>query len=208
MSVTEEKTWLKQAAKGDSTAFEKLVLKYQSQVYNFCFRIMGNSEDAADMTQETFLKVWRNLESFHGEASFATWLFRLASNTCLDQLRSMKRRPTLPMTLTDRDGEEQTMEVPDSAPSPEEQLVKKEDSVLLQEAMSSLDAEQRQILTLRVVNDLSYTEIAQALSLKEGTVKSRLARAREHLRKKLENFGNKTEFPSSKKQKGGCGDAM
>ena len=100
------------------------------------------------------------------------------------------------------------MEVPDSAPSPEEQLVKKEDSVLLQEAMSSLDAEQRQILTLRVVNDLSYTEIAQVLSLKEGTVKSRLARAREHLRKKLENFGNKTEFPSSKKQKGGRGDAM
>ena len=208
MSVTDEKILLKQAATGDSAAFEKLVLKYQSQVYNFCFRIMGNSEDAADMTQETFLKVWRNSDSFHGDSSFATWLFRLASNTCLDQLRSMKRKPTLPLTLTDQEGEEQSLEVPDTAPSPEESLVKKEERELLQAAMSALDAEQRQLLTLRVVNDMSYTEIAQALSLKEGTVKSRLARARENLRKKLENFGNKTEFPSSKKQKGGRGDAM
>lgn len=208
MSTIEEKSWIKRAANGDAAAFEQLVLKYQTQVYNLCFRVMGNGEDAADMTQETFLKAWRSLESFQGEAAFSTWLYRLASNTCLDQLRSMKRRPVLPLTVTDTDGEEQTVEVADSAPSPEDSLIRKEKRELLQEAMSSLDAQQRQILTLRVVNDLSYTEIAQVLSLKEGTVKSRLARARDTLRKKLEKIGNKSDPPTSKKQKGGRGNAV
>ncbi len=204
----DEKKWLKQAASGDQKAFEHLVIKYQTPIYNFCLRIVGNSEDAADMTQETFLKVWRNLEGFHGESAFSTWLFRLASNTCLDYLRTLKRRPVLPLAVNDSDGEEQTMDVADEAPSPEEALLAKEERSLLQEAMSALDAEQRQILTLRVVNDLSYTEIAQVLSLKEGTVKSRLARAREHLRKKLEKLGNKSDFETSKKQKGGHGNAV
>ena len=208
MSTIEEKDWLKKAAKGDSAAFEQLVLKYQTQVYNLCFRIMGNAEDAADMAQETFLKAWRNLESFHGEAAFSTWLYRLASNACMDQLRSMRRRPVQSLTVTDTEGEEQTIDVPDSAPSPEDNLINKEERELLQKAMSALDPQERQILTLRVVNDLSYTEISEVLDLKEGTVKSRLARAREHLRKKLENFGNKTNSATSKKQKGGRGNEM
>lgn len=208
MSTIEEKEWLKKATKGDAAAFEQLVLKYQTQVYNLCFRVMGNAEDAADMTQETFLKAWRNLESFHGEASFSTWLYRLASNTCLDQLRSIRRRPVQSLTVTDTEGEEQTMDVPDSAPSPEDSLINKEERELLQKAMRALDPQERQILTLRVVNDLSYTEISEVLDLKEGTVKSRLARARDHLRKKLENFGNKTDSETSKKQKGGRGNEM
>lgn len=208
MSVTEEKKWLKKAAAGDPNAFEQLVVKYQTQVYNLCLRVTGNSEDAADMTQETFLKAWRNLESFHGESAFSTWLYRLASNTCLDHLRSVKRRPVLPLTVSDDGGEEQTVDIADSAPSPEEALIGKEERELLEEAMSSLDTEQRQILTLRVVNDLSYTEIAQVLSLKEGTVKSRLARARNNLRKKLEKIGNKSDPPTSKRQKGGHKNAV
>ena len=208
MSTIEEKEWLKKAANGDTAAFEQLVLKYQTQVYNLCFRILGNAEDAADITQEAFLKAWRNLGSFHGEASFSTWLYRLASNACMDQLRSMRRRPVGSLTVTDDEGEEQTMDVPDSAPSPEESLISKEERSLLQEAMSALDPQERQILTLRVVNDLSYTEISEVLDLKEGTVKSRLARARDHLRKKLESFGNKTDFATSKKQKGGRGNEM
>lgn len=208
MSTIEEKDWLKKAAKGDSAAFEQLVLKYQTQVYNLCFRVMGNAEDAADMAQETFLKAWRNLESFHGEAAFSTWLYRLASNACMDQLRSMRRRPVQSLTVTDTEGEEQTIDVPDSAPSPEDNLINKEERELLQKAMGALDPQERQILTLRVVNDLSYTEISEVLDLKEGTVKSRLARARDHLRKKLENFGNKTNSATSKKQKGGRGNEM
>lgn len=199
----DDANWVKKAQKGDSTAFEQLVLAHQNQIYRLCFRMLGNAEDAADMTQETFLKVWRNLDRFQGDAAFSTWLYRLASNCCLDFLRSQKRRPTVSMTTEDDDGEEQTIEVADDSATPEEELLLKEERSEIARAMASLDEEQRQILSLRVVNDLSYTEIAEILDIKEGTVKSRLARARENLRKKLLQIRNKTDGSSSKRQIGG-----
>ena len=195
--------WVKQAQKGDSTAFEQLVLAHQNQIYRLCFRMVGNAEDAADMVQEAFLKAWRNLDRFQGDAAFSTWLYRLASNCCLDFLRSQKRRPTVSMTSEDEEGEEQTVEVADNSATPEETLLQKEEQREIAQAMASLDEEQRQILTLRVVNDLSYTEIAELLTIKEGTVKSRIARARENLRKKLLQIRNKTQSSSSKRQIGG-----
>lgn len=203
MIPIDEKKWLKKAAAGNADAFEQLVVKYQAAVYNLCLRMTGDPEDAADMTQESFLKAWRSLDSFQGNAAFSTWLYRLASNTCLDHLRSVKRKSQLSLVIEDTEGEEQTLEVPDSAPSPEEQVIELEEHSILNEALQSLDYEQRQILILRAVNGLSYTEIAQVLKLKEGTVKSRLARAREQLRKKLLQNGNIFPPPSSKKQKGG-----
>ncbi len=199
----DDANWVKKAQKGDSTAFEQLVLAHQNQIYRLCFRMLGNAEDAADMTQETFLKAWRNLDRFQGDAAFSTWLYRLASNCCLDFLRSQKRRPTVSMTTEDDDGEEQTIEVADDSATPEEELLLKEERSEIARAMASLDEEQRQILSLRVINDLSYTEIAEILDIKEGTVKSRLARARENLRKKLLQIRNKTDGSSSKRQIGG-----
>ncbi len=199
----DDANWVKKAQKGDSTAFEQLVLTYQNQIYRLCFRMVGNAEDAADMVQEAFLKAWRNLDSFQGDSAFSTWLYRLASNCCLDFLRSQKRRPTVSMTTEDDEGEEQSIEVADNSATPEEKLLQKEEQNEIARAMASLDEEQRQILTLRVVNDLSYTEIGELLSLKEGTVKSRLARARENLRKKLLQIRNKTDAWSSKGQIGG-----
>lgn len=208
MSHAEEKKWLKRAAAGDADAFEKLVVHYQTPIYNLCLRLTGNAQDAADMTQESFLKAWRSLESFHGDAAFSTWLYRLASNCCMDLLRSRKRKAALSLRLTQEDGEELTVDVPDSAPSPEEALLQKETHELLWEAMSALEPQQRQILTLRVINGLSYDEIAQVLSLKTGTVKSRIARARMDLKKKIEKIGNKTDSPASKNRKGGRENAM
>lgn len=204
----EEKKWLKKAAAGDAAAFEQLVIKYQSSIFNLCLRITGNAEDAADMTQESFLKAWRNLESFHFESAFSTWLYRLASNTCLDFLRSVKRRKQVSLTVEDDDGETQLLDVPDPAPTPEAALLSQEEHELLAAAMQRLDPEQRRILTLRVVNGLSYTEIAAVLEVKEGTVKSRLARARENLRKKLLQSGNKADAKASNRQerKGGRGN--
>ncbi len=199
----DEGKWVKKAQKGDSTAFEQLVLANQNQIYRLCFHMVGNADDAEDMVQETFLKAWRNLEGFQGDSSFSTWLYRLASNCCLDFLRSQKRRPTVSMTTEDEEGEEQTIEVADNSATPEEELLLKEEQSEIAQAMASLDEEQRQILTLRVVNDLSYTEIGEMLSLKEGTVKSRLARARENLRKKLLQIRNKSVSPSSNRQIGG-----
>ena len=167
----------------------------------------GNPEDAADMTQESFLKAWRSLEGFHFESAFSTWLYRLASNTCLDFLRSVKRRKQFSLTMEDADGETQLLDLPDPAPTPEASLLSAEESALLGAAMRQLDPEQQRILTLSVVNDLSYTEIAAVLDIKEGTVKSRLARARENLRKKLLQSGNKAESKSSNThiRKGGRG---
>ena len=203
MIPIDEKKWLKQAAKGSAEAFEQLVIKYQTTVYNLCLRMTGDPEDAADMTQEAFLKAWRNLDSFQGNAAFSTWLYRLASNTCLDHLRSLKRRPQLSLMMEDEDGETQELDVADPTPDPEAQVIALDEQSRLNEALQSLEPEQRQILILRAVNGLSYTEIAQTMELKEGTVKSRLARARDQLRKILEKNGNKSPIPSSKKQKGG-----
>ena len=197
----EEKRIIKKAVAGSAEAFEQLVLQYQNPSYNLCLRITGNPEDAADMTQESFLKAWRNLESFHFEAAFSTWLYRLASNTCLDFLRSAKRRRELSLTVEDESGESQLLDLPDPAPTPEASLLTNEENARLGAAMEQLDPEQRRILTLRVVNDLSYTEIAAVLNIKEGTVKSRLARARESLRKKLLQTGNKPESNPSNQQK-------
>lgn len=206
----EEKKIIKKAAAGSAEAFEALVLQYQTPIYNLCLRITGNPEDAADMTQESFLKAWRSLDSFHFEAAFSTWLYRLASNTCLDFLRSTKRRRALSLTVEDESGESRLLDLPDPAPTPEAALLTNEENALLSAAMGQLDPEQRRILTLRVVNDLSYTEIAAVLNIKEGTVKSRLARARENLRKKLLQTGNKTESNPSKQQKrkGGRGGEL
>ncbi len=203
----DEKKLLKKAAAGSAEAFEQLVLTYQTPIYNLCLRMTGNPEDAADMTQESFLKAWRSLEGFHFESAFPTWLYRLASNTCLDFLRSVKRRKQFSLTMEDADGETQLLDLPDPAPTPEASLLSAEESFLLAAAMRQLDPEQQRILTLRVVNDLSYTEIAAVLDIKEGTVKSRLARARENLRKKLLQLGNKTESKSSNThiRKGGRG---
>lgn len=203
MIPIDEKKWLKKAAAGSAEAFEQLVLKYQTAVYNLCLRMTGDPEDAADMTQESFLKAWRNLESFQGNSAFSTWLYRLASNTCLDHLRSVKRKPQLSLVMEDENGETQALDVPDSAPSPEEQVIALDEQSRLNDALQALEEDQRQILILRAVNGLSYTEIAEALHLKEGTVKSRLARAREQLRKKLQQNGNNSPAPTSKKQKGG-----
>ena len=198
MSVINEIELIKKAAKGDPQAFETLMLRYQTPVYNLCYRLMGNEEDAADMTQETFLKAWKYLEGFHMDSSLSTWLYRLANNCCLDLLRSKKRKPTISIVREDEEGEETVLDPVDPAPLPDEMLIRKEEYALLQKALLSLDEQQRAILTLRVVNDMSYEDISQVLQIKEGTVKSRLARARENLRKKVLQLRNKSHSPSSK----------
>lgn len=198
MSIIKEIDLIKKAAKGDPDAFESLMIQYQTPVYNLCFRIVGNPEDAADMTQETFLKAWRSLENFHMDSSLSTWLYRLANNCCLDLLRSKKRKPTISIVREDEDGEELSFDPEDPSPQPEELLIRKEENQILQEALQTLDEQQRAILTLRVVNDMSYEDISRVLQIKEGTVKSRLARARENLRKKVLQLRNKSTSPTSK----------
>ena len=197
MITIDEIKCVKKAARGDASAFESLVMHYQGQIYRLCFRMTGNSEDAQDMTQEAFLKAWKNLSTFQFDSAFSTWLYRLASNCCLDLLRSMKRKPTVSLTAETEDEDGEIIDVADDAPSPEEEAIVSQERDDLRKALALLDDEQRQILILRVVNDLSYTEIAEVLNIKEGTVKSRLSRARDNLRKKLDEIGNKIKNPPS-----------
>ena len=193
----DEKMIIEQVLAGDSNAFGALVEIYQDRVYNLALRMCGNPDDAFDLSQEAFFRAWRGLSGFQGEAAFSTWLFRLTANVCLDWLRAKKRRPTVSLTAVDDDGEEVQMEIADPGKSPEEILEAAEDRAALAKAMNQLPVEYRQILTMRAINDMSYTEIAEALQLREGTVKSRLSRARLALRNLLVKSGNKSNSETS-----------
>ena len=189
---------------GDTNAFGLLVEKYQTKVYNLALRMCGNEDDAFDLAQDAFVRAWRGLDSFQFEAAFSTWLFRLTSNLCLDFLRAKKRRAAVSLTMSGEDEEGETqLDLPDPGKTPEEAAIAAEDRALLTQALNSLPADQRQIIVLRAINDLSYTQIAEILNIQEGTVKSRLSRARTQLRNKLLQIGNNSENKSSQGQKGG-----
>lgn len=193
----DEKQIIGQVLAGDNNAFGLLVERYQDRVYNLALRMCGNADDAFDLAQEAFFRAWRGLSGFQQDAAFSTWLFRLAANVCLDWLRAKKRRPTVSLTTVDDNGEAVQMELRDPSKCPEELLEAAEDRAALTQAMNELPIEYRQILTMRAINDMSYTEIADALALPEGTVKSRLARARLALRKKVSLIGNKSGSTAS-----------
>ena len=182
----DEKALIGQILAGDKDAFAQLVQTYQKPVYNLCLRMVSNPSDAEDLAQEAFVKAWRGLRFYKHEAAFSTWLYRLTSNVCIDFLRKQKRQNTI--SLTDED--EQELEIPDAEPMPEELLLHREKQQAVSEAMAQLEEEYRLALTLRVVDDLTYEQIAEVLGIKVGTVKSRIARAREQLRKNLLENGN------------------
>ena len=179
------------AQQGDQAAFGALEEKYQAMAYSQALRMVGNPDDAADATQDAFLNAWRALPGFQGQSSFSTWLYRLTSNACIDLLRRSKRRPTLSITVADEDEEgPQETDIPDERWSPERELERKETRQTVRSGLSALSPEHREVLALREFEGLSYQEIAQLLELEEGTVKSRIARARLALREFLLNSGN------------------
>ena len=180
------------AKAGDSDAFGQLLEENQDRVYSLALRMVNNPEDAADLAQEAFLSAWRNLESFQGEAAFSTWLYRLTTNLCIDFLRKEKRKRSAGtvLYLDDTEEEEGSIDLPDYSADPHRQLEQTEVREHLAAAMAALSPEHRKILSLREVSGLSYQEIADILDVEEGTVKSRIARARNALRKKLLESGN------------------
>ena len=198
----DEKQLIKNAAAGDAAAFETLVERYQKQVYNLALRMVNNESDAEDLAQEAFIRAWRSLGSFQYTSQFSTWLYRLTTNICIDFLRSQKRRKVVSLTML-RDDEDSQWDLPDTEPLPEQQMIAAEDRAALARALASLDPDYRQVLTLRIVNECSYQQISQILGIAEGTVKSRLSRAREQLRKKMAANGHISGNSASNCQKGG-----
>lgn len=198
--MTREQELIVRVKQGDIQAFEPLIEAYEKQIYHLCLRMTGNPEDARDLTQEAFLKAWQKLGQYHVESAFSTWLYRLSSNLCIDFLRQQKRRTVFSLTTEEDTGEE--MEVASADPTPEEVILEMDDRRAVADAMKELDEDHRLILTLRVVEDMPYEQIAQVLGVKEGTVKSRLARARTKLRRILLQNGNYFGSASSNYVKG------
>ena len=203
MTREQEAAIVRKVLGGDANAFETLVLEYEKNVYNIALRMTGNSEDAADMTQEAFIKAYNSLQAFRGDSKFSVWLYRIVSNVCLDFLRSKNRRPTVSLSVEDDDGEDAQLDVADESQSPELLLDRKLTRESVRRGLDSLPPDYRQILLLREIQGLSYDEIAQALGLEVGTVKSRIFRARKRLCNFLIDDGNISDFSSSGKMKGG-----
>ena len=201
MRTLQDELLIRRAQRGDADAFEQLLLEHQKNVYNLCYRMAGNPDDAMDLSQETFLRAWRCLDQYQFASAFSTWLYRLCSNICIDFLRRRRRQQTVPLTFEDADGEEQTYAVPDAQPLPEEQVELKLTRETLAAAMAQLLPEHRAVLQLRVVNEMSYEQIADVLDIQIGTVKSRLSRARNQLKKILER-GNLSRRASSESMEG------
>lgn len=194
---------VRRAQSGDLEAFEALVRAHEKSVYNLALRMTGQPQDAEDMAQEAFLKLWRALPDFRWECKFSVWLYRIVSNVCLDWLRRQSRRQTVSLSVEDGDGEETELEIPDERLSPERLLERKLTREAVQRGLEQLPEEQRQILLLRELRALSYEEIGAVLSLEPGTVKSRLFRARKRLADWLLRDGNIPDGFASKKAKGG-----
>ena len=177
------------AADGYDSAFETLVRKYERMVSTCVYGIVGNSEDTLDVSQDVFLKVYKSIGTFKGDSEFSTWLYRIAKNTALDFVRRRKQN----VLSIDSSGEEnEGMDIADSneSTSPEKAVLSNERNQKLYDAIKQLSDEHREVIILRDINNYSYEEISQKLQIESGTVKSRLSRARENLRKILlkENY--------------------
>ena len=170
---------------GDTSAFGEIVLRYQDKVYNLCRHMLGNAADADDAGQDVFLKAYQALPKFQPDASLYTWLYRIATNTCIDY----KRRPLFESLFGDSgEGERLVHDLATDAPSPEKLYQAKEIDRALQACLGKLSPKLRAIIVLKEVEELSYEEMAETLDISMGTVKSRIARAREELQKCMKKY--------------------
>jgi len=176
---------------GDEGAFNRLVLKYQTKVYNLCYRVMGDPHEAQDMAQEVFMTAHKSLKDFRGESLFSTWIYRVTVNHCKNRIKFLARRRYYHSTSMDQpieaDEGDIYFEPEDEAPSPEAEMASQQVQHMVQEAINSLDPDHRMAVILRDIQELSYEEIAETLDIRVGTVKSRIHRARNELKKKLQN---------------------
>jgi len=176
--------------KGEEGAFNRLVLSYQNRVYGLCYRITGNLEEAEEVAQEIFLTVYKALRDFRGDSRFSTWLYRITVNHCKNRMKYLGRRGYFQSESYDQPVEVEDGEVSRQIRSEDMDaaalLEQRETQELVQRKINELDEEHREVILLRDMEGLSYQEIADILGLREGTVKSRIHRARLELKAKLE----------------------
>ena len=173
----EEQGWLEQARQGDKDAFGKLIVAYQTPVFNLAYRMLGNADEAEQAAQEAFIRAWTRLDSYNSTHKFSTWLLSITSNYCIDQIRKRRTQllsidgplPAHPALMSESSG------------GPEAQAVESERQEIVQMLLGSLPAEYRQAVVLRYWYDMSYDEIAEVMETTVSAIKSRLFRARRQL---------------------------
>jgi RNA polymerase sigma-70 factor (ECF subfamily) len=173
-------------ARGDDNAFEILVNRHQTSVLNLVYRFIGDSTQAKDLAQEVFLRIWQSAKSYEPKAKFTTWIYRIATNLCLNELKSPRRKRWFSFRSNNEDTEKTLEEtLPDGSPSAEDILLFRERSRQISEALQSLPANQRIAVVLRRYDDLPYEEIARIMGCSVSSVESLLTRAKKTLQKKL-----------------------
>lgn len=186
MHENSEQQALAQARRGDPEAFATLVELYSARIFSACFGYLGNRQDAEDCVQETFIKAYRGMGDYNNLSSFYTWIYRIAINTCLDFRRRNKHKPVLSIDeALETEDSQVFQQVPDRGPLPDELAESAEMTRLVRQEIAGLPSYLREIIVLRDLEGLSYHELSEILHLSEGTVKSRLSRARRHLMERI-----------------------
>lgn len=186
--MTDENKLIKKAQKGDASAFEKIIAEYQNVVYSIAYRYAENSEDAADMSQEIFIKMFRNINTFQFKSKLSTWIYRVATNTCIDLVKKTKNdRNTYSIDdgYENSDGETKYSEIADDSSRPDVALEEGEVRDVINMAISRLNEDYRLVIILRDIQGLSYDEISEIVGCSVGAVKSRISRGRKNLREIL-----------------------
>lgn len=181
MITFDEAALIASAQGGDLESFNQLVVHYQTIIYNVAYRVLGDADAAADAAQEAFISAYKAIAQFRG-GSFKGWLMRIATNACYDQLRAKKRRPTAPLEAVLYTDPDESRLQGERDPRPEEYVEQQALGTLIQRGLETLPPEQRAVLVLSDIQEMKYDEVAEALGISLGTVKSRLNRARGKLR--------------------------
>jgi len=176
----------KMSRTGDRRAFSELVDRYKDKIYYLAYRMLGNVQEAEDIVQETFLRVFANLYRYNENQKFSTWIYRIATNLCIDRLRKRKAVYSLDAEMPDQEGREYYTTLNSKDPTPEQQYVLSETQETIRRAIDSMPEKYKAVILLRYMHDMSLQEIGEALDMPVTTVKTRVHRGREYLRKKLE----------------------
>ena len=182
---------VKRAQNGDRDAFRILVERYQRKIFGLCYGMVRNRDDAMDRVQDTFIKVYKNLDGFQGQSSFYTWTYRIATNVCIDYLRKAKRNRTVDYDdaiKRDEDGAASPMLPSRLGLNPSKVLGRRELLEKIENALESLSPVHRQAILLREIEGLSYQEMADVMEVSIGTVMSRLHHARKNMQKELADY--------------------
>ncbi|WP_456272737.1 RNA polymerase sigma factor SigW [Bacillus sp. AK031] len=178
---------IKQVLKGDQDAFAEVIELYKDKVFQICFRMLGNRHEAEDISQEAFIRAYVNIHTFNQKRKFSTWLYRIATNLCIDRIRKKKPDYYLDAEVTGTDGLTMYSQVAADGQLPEEEVEEMELQEEIQRQILKLPDKYRSVIVLKYIEELSLLEISEILDLPLGTVKTRIHRGREALRKQLRN---------------------